>query len=475
MSAFLAALESCVIDGAEQELTEPMPRPDSGGDPTLRVTTPSRRTGPPTGSEEVSEATYYPDFLKTPASSEATSASADQAGDAGERRRGVGRILLPGGVVAALAAVVGLYFFGPLKPILQQGRLTDSNVPAAVEPSATDREPIDAGDASPSDVQPVDEGVDAEPVVARDRDRGGTTDPPPIAEDRNNSRETDADARGERLAAAQSANGEVLAARQAAVTAGADVIFGTELAALDVQLQETDGMLQSEQFDEATTSYSDLVRDYGQLAARSSEAAEQGAIQAVRARREMQQGREAAIEGGARQRARAALTRAGMIANQARVQFDAGNYSEAENLFRQAEQAYAELVVGGPGGEDQPAEPERPALTAEQTIAGMIDRFGELFAREDLPGMGVELYRRSIPGDDRGFLTAVFDRADDIEVIRLERSLTVEGTSATADVRLRMRFNQSRTGASGERDVAFRMEFVSGLGGWRLVAANPQR
>ena len=69
----------------------------------------------------------------------------------------------------------------------------------------------------------------------------------------------------------------------------------------------------------------------------------------------------------------------------------------------------------------------------------------------------------------------MFDRADDIEVIRLERSLTVEGTSATADVRLRMRFNQSRTGASGERDVAFRMEFVSGLGGWRLKAANPQR
>ena len=164
-----------------------------------------------------------------------------------------------------------------------------------------------------------------------------------------------------------------------------------------------------------------------------------------------------------------------MIVNQAREQFDAGNYGESATLFRQAEQAYAELVAGRPGGEGQQAEPEQPTLTAEQAISGMIDRFGELFALEDLRGMEVELYRRPIPGEDRGFLTTVFDRADEIEVIRLERNLKVEGTSATADVRLRMRFDQSRTGASGERDVRFRMEFASGPDGWRLEALKPQR
>jgi serine/threonine protein kinase len=483
MSAFLAALESCVIDGAEQELTEPMSRSDSGGEPTLRVATPSRRPGTPAGIEEEPGATYYPDYIGTPAATTgATSSSAAAEEEAGPQRRGLGRILLPGSVVAALALVVGLYFFGPLKPILQQGRPSGTSAPAAVEPGAGDREAGGAGDASLSGAESVNEGVEAEPIVAQNEEAGTTpaederpADLPPVTEDPDDSREAEADVSRRLLAAAEVAQGEVLVGREAAVAAGADVIFPTELAALDARLQETDGMLQSEQYAEATSGYSDLVRDYGQLSSRSAEAAGQGAIQAVRARREMQQQREAAVDAGARERSPAALLRAGMLVSQAREQFDAGNYGEAEALFRQAEEAYAGLVVDAPGGEDVPTEPGQPELTAEQVVAGMIDRFGELFAREDLPGMGVELYRRGIPRDDREFLIAVFDRAEDIEVVRLQRSLTVVGTSATADVRLRMRFNQSRTGASGEREITFRMEFVSGMGRWPLDAANPQR
>jgi len=462
MSAFLAALESCVVDDDEQQLTEPMPRTDGGDDPTLRVSTPAG-----SGSSE----TYYPDYLGTPAS------AADETPD--ERRRGLGRILLPGGVAAALALVVGLYFFGPLKPILQQGRLGDSSAPAAVEPGADDPQANDAGDASLFDAESVDESVVAEPVVSPAEETGttptvdaGSAEPPPVTEAQEGSRETEADALRTLRAEAEDAQGEAIAARAAAVAAGADVVFPTELAALDARLQEIDGIFQSRRFAEATSDYSVLAGDYGQLSGRSAEAAGRGAIQAVRARREMQQRREEALQAGARERSRAALLQAGIIAGQARDQFDAGNYAEAETLFRQAEQAYSELLTDLQGEDEQPAE---PTLTAEQTIAGMIDRFGELFAREDLPLMGVELYRRSIPGDERGFFIAVFDRADGIEVVRLDRSLTVEGTSATADVQLRIRFNQSRTGAPGERDIAFRMRFVSDLGGWRLEAANPQR
>ncbi|MHC4067939.1 MAG: serine/threonine-protein kinase, partial [Planctomycetota bacterium] len=302
MSAFLAALESCVIDDSEQEMTEPMPRQGSGGDPTLRVTTPARPTDAPSEGSEASGATYYPDFLKTPASSQAAADSAAQTGDSVARRRSVGRILLPGGVLVALATVVGLYFFGPLKPILQQGEVADPAVPAAVDPGATGSGPVDAGDAAPSDGEAVDDGVTTEPIVAQGEDADEASVEPPIAENRDESRDADAEDGGEQLAATENAHSEALAARQAAVTAGADVIFGTELAALDVRLREVDALLQSEEYGEATTAFSDLISEFAQLAARSSEAADQGAIQAVRARREMQQEHEAAIGAGARQR-----------------------------------------------------------------------------------------------------------------------------------------------------------------------------
>jgi len=466
MDAFLAALSSCgELEADDQDPTEPMPPPGSG-DTTLRVTTPPRRARSRTAGGGSQEGDFYPGWLDAPADVRAaTSGAVSTAATRG--RRGLRRVLLYGGGLAVAVTVGGLFLIGPLRPLLDRAGTGDSDSqPATVTPvEASD--PSGATDAAPGD--PESSG-DAEAEVATLQ---GEESEPPAGEGEDS--ETDAGRTAAIQATAERAQSEAMAARQVAVEAGAALIFGMELAELDGKADEFDRMMAAAQFEIATPLFGELAGEFGELARRSEAAAADGGREAATARRDMQARREAAVAAGAR---RLALVRPGMIASQAREQFDAGNYGEAASLFRQAEQAYADLLPADeadPGARAEPGQPEGPALTAEQTISGLIERFGELFAQEDLPAMGVELYRRQLPQDDRAFLTTVFERADEIQVVRLERNLSVAGTSATADVRLRMRFDQSRTGASGERDVRFRMEFASGPNGWRLEALNPQR
>ena len=480
MDAFLAALSSCgELEAEDQDPTEPMPPPGSG-DTTLRVTTPPRRARSRTAGGDSQEGEFYPGWLDAPADVRAaTSGAVSTAATRG--KRGLRRVLLYGGGLAVAVAVGGLFLIGPLRPLLDRAGAGDSDSQAAAVTPVEASDPSGATDAAPGD--PESSG-DAEAEVATLQGEesvptpevGGGEEPagePPAGEGED--RERDAGRTAAIQATAGRAQSEAMAARQVAVEAGAALIFGMELAELDGKADEFNRMMAAAQFEIATPLFGELAGEFGELARRSEAAAADGGREAATARRDMQGRREAAVAAGAR---RLALVRPGMIASQAREQFDAGNYGEAASLFRQAEQAYADLLPADeadPGARAEPGQPEQPALTAEQTISGLIERFGELFAQEDLAGMGVELYRRQLPREDRAFLTTVFERADEIQVVRLEQDLNVEGTSAAADVRLRMRFDQSRTGASGQRDIRFRMEFASGPNGWRLEALNPQR
>ena len=485
MDAFLVALQSCTeIAGGDEERTEPMP-PFGSGDTTVRVTTPPRRTPappqPPAG--EGKPGAFYPDWLAA-APAEAGSGSPAASGAAAPRTaagkgRGVPRALLIGGGLAVAAAVVGLFVLGPLRPVRDAGRIADSGPLSGAEPPSEQDEPLGVTETAPvDDVSAAGEesaaGADArteEPVGATADVAGDTeTEERPTTGGRV-ADETDATVAtvdAEVQAAAVRAEGETTGARRGAVEAGAAAIFGGELVELDDRLDEADRMMAAGLYDLAISRYSDLAGDYGELAQRSANARENGGLEAAAARSEMEQQRKLAVDAGARQRAPVALMRAGVIASQARERFEAGDYPEATSLYRRARQAYVELQSGLTTAEE-------PAVSAEGAISAMVDRFSELFEQEDLRVMGIELYRAQVPKQDREFLAAVFDRAEEIQVVRLERSLNVEGTSATADVRLRMRFRQSRTGTRGERDLRLEMSFASTPGGWQLQRVRPRR
>ncbi len=483
MDAFLAAVQSCTeIGGGDEERTEPMP-PFGSGDTTVRVTTPPRRTPappqPPAGDGE--PGAFYPDWLAG-APAEAGSGSPAASGAAAPRTaarkgRGVPSALLIGGGLAVAAAVVALFVLGPLRPVGDAGQIADSGslagAPSPLEqnepPGRTDAAPVDdIGGAADEPAAETTEARTEEPVSVTTHVAGDTqSEERPTPTDEGVADETDATVDAEVRAAAGRAEAEATGARRAAVGADAAAIFGAELVELDDRLDEVNRMMAAGLYDLATPRYSDLARDYGELAQRSADARENGGLEAAAARSEMEQQRKLAVDAGARPRAPIALMRAGMIASQARERFEAGDYREAANLYQRAQQAYIEL-------QGLPAT-EQPAVSAEGAISAMVDRFSELFEQEDLRVMGVELYRAQVPSEDRKFLVAVFDRADEIQVVRLERNLNVEGTSATADVRLRMRFQQSRTGVPGERDLRLEMNFASSPDGWRLESVRPRR
>jgi len=482
MDAFLAALSSCgELEAEDQDPTEPMPPPVSG-DTTLRVTTPPRRARSRTDKGDSQKGEFYPDWLDAPANARAAASGGSGVSSSGTQvKRGLKRVLLYGGGLAVAAAVSGLFLIGPLRPLLDRTGARDPDAQPAAVTAVEENDPAAAMDAAPGDPQSSGD-AEAEVVTLQEGenvpppDVGGEEGPavePPAGEGEESA--TGAGERAAIQATAEQAQSEAMSARQAAVEAGAAMIFREELEELDGRLDEFNRMMAASEFEIATPLFGELAGEFSELAGRSEAAVAEGGREVAVARRDMQERREAAVAAGAR---RLALVRPGMIASQAREHFDAGDYGEAARLFRQAEQAYADLLPADeadPSVRAEPGQGEQPALTAEQVISGLIERFGALFAQEDLPGMGGELYGRQVPRDDRGFLTTVFERADEIQVILLERDLNVEGTSATADVRLRMRFDQSRTGAPGERDIRFRMEFTSGPNGWRLEALNPER
>jgi hypothetical protein len=105
----------------------------------------------------------------------------------------------------------------------------------------------------------------------------------------------------------------------------------------------------------------------------------------------------------------------------------------------------------------------------EELIGGMVERFRVLFENEDRQGIARELYKSAIPGGDARILNAVFESADEIRISNFERQVEVDGSSARADVRLRMNFRQSTTREARRRDLRFRLHFGAlGPGDWQL-------
>lgn len=533
MEQFLAMVESCGdLSALAEDHTEPMPQV-LGEEPTVRVATPP--THGSTGAGEV--------LLPRSASVASEPSGAGDAMAAADRRvthgsagapgpRGRGRSLTFAGLAVAAAVVAGLALFGPfdlpfLGGVAQEPAATDPVSPVGAE-AGGDPGTL-AEETQSTAIGTQESGGDPEPAA------GTAEGVAPTPGDRGTPAESGvADAAG-RARAAQ-ARDRASAAAGAVRGAGVGGLFGAELDGLDRRLRSAEGELAAGAFDRAASQFTQLVRDYTELAGSAAAGRRENAVAALSERfyperlaeldrrlegaatefgasrydaaraeylaltaayqtlagQANQAARPAAVSAGQRvaaQRAeavrRGAPTRmsegfgsADAVRTEAQQKLGAGLNIAALQLFERAERGFAELIATLP---DEPAVGDEgagpsSASTAEQQIAGLIERFRELFEREEMGRIRTELFQGDMPRPDARILNFVFQSADEINVTRTQtRNLTVRGVSASAEVTFAMRFRQARTRESRQQDLDFRMRFTQGSAGWRFEALGARR
>jgi hypothetical protein len=249
--------------------------------------------------------------------------------------------------------------------------------------------------------------------------------------------------------------------RSAALAAGVQALFPSELADLDRRLSQARPLASSNP-QEARARFDDLARDYRSLAERAP---------ALTAREAMRQERQAAVVAGAEQRDAARLAQADAIRDRALASFNAGNYSGSAAQFNEAGEAYkriaADLAAAAPAAE--------PAVTPEAALAALVEQFCELYQRGDMLRLNAELYRGEMPRADREYFRAIFDRSEGLTVQVRNRRPRIEGSTAVVDLDLTLRFRQARTGERATLPEQLRLTFVADDGGWRLQRTERRR
>ncbi len=528
MEQFLAVLESCGdLSGVADDRTEPMPRV-IGEETTVRVATPP--TGEPAAARPGAGAVIRPktgDARSRPAAAEDLAARGKVAGVGPTARRPTGRKRLAlAGLAVAATAIAGLVVLGPLDlpfgggttETLTSGGLV-SPPPEAEgagdaetsggETAAGDTE--GAGDPQPAEGTPTanvsgDPGtpVEAEPVdaaararAARARDRAAAAAGSVRAAGLGGLFAAELSELDRRLRSAESelesgafdratnqftqlvrdytelAGSAAARQRETAVAALSQRFYAERLADLDQRLASAGAQVQASRLDAARSEYLALTADYQTLAGQANQAAKG---EAVNAAQRVAGQRAEAVRRGAPSQASERFGSADALRAQAQQKLNAGQGSEALSLFEQAERSFAQLVSELPSAPPVSEEGGGPTATAEEQIAGLIERFRDLFQREELGRIRTELFRGEMPRQDSRILNFVFESADEINVTRTQtRNLTVRGASASAEVKFDMRFRQSRTREPRQQDIDFRMRFAQGPGGWRLEALGARR
>ncbi len=535
MEQFLAVLESCGdLSSMAEDRTEPM-SPLIGEEKTVRVSTPptgessTARPGagavilPRTGGAEP-RAAAAPDGVVAGAG-EVVGVGATAA-DRPTRRK---RLALAGLAVIA-AAIAGLLVLGPLElPFVRSATRTPASsglvtpppeaddaggaeasggetaaggAEGGGDPQLAERTPEDAADVSggravPVETDAVDAAGRARATQARDRAsaaagsvraagvggqfaaelseldrrmRAAGNELEAGAFDRATSQFAQLVRDYSELAGSAAARG-----RETAVAALSERFYPERLAELDRRRASADAQLQASRFDAARSEYLALTAAYQTLAGQANQAARPEAVSA--AQRVADQ-RAEAVRRGAQSQASERFGSADALRAQAQQQLNAGQSSEALGLFEQAERSFAQLVAELPSSPPvaEAGGGARSKATAEEQIAGLIERFRELFQREEMGRIRAELFNGEIPRQDARFLNFVFQSADEINVTRSQtRNLTVRGATASAELKLEMRFRQARTRESRQQNIDFRMRFAQSPGGWRLEALGVRR
>ena len=283
-------------------------------------------------------------------------------------------------------------------------------------------------------------------------------------------------ARGQLLPVAQRHQRTARERRAAAAAAGVESIFALELRDLDATNRQAEEALQDARLVAAITLFQGLEEDYQRL--------ERQATQGIRnvanaARQEMRRLRGEAVSAGAPRLQPDAMAQADGVRDEGVRLMRQESLGEARARFDAAGALYQQLATDlseeaePVGGEPEPnVETEPPpanAASPEEILTGMVETFRLAFEQENLDLMATRLYQGMVPRSDSELMEAVFDRTDELRATLDRREVKLDGDEATADVRLKLEFRQSRTGQAGSTDMNFRLDFAFGPDGWRLV------
>jgi hypothetical protein len=259
----------------------------------------------------------------------------------------------------------------------------------------------------------------------------------------------------QRLAATEARNS---AQRQqnAASSAGAQQLRPTELARLNRLMRRAESALSAEDYQDARRRFLDVASAY-QLLAQTVTRLARG--EADDARQRALQQRQSAMEVGAAERTPDQLAAIDADRDRAQSLLGNGSYMDAWSRYERVESEYRQLaadVTAAVAREAAEAEEALDPRPPEEVLAGMIERFRQLFEQADLSGMGEELYRGRVPSDDERLLQTFFGRAEEMQVELEQPAIRIVGSSATADVKVRLDFRNRRT---GERFTGVPYEF----------------
>ncbi len=534
MEQFLAIVESCGdLSAVVEDRTEPMPQV-LGEEPTVRVATPPthERAAARPGAGEVVLPRSAGVGSKPSDAADALAAVGGKVTRGAPGPRGRGKTLALAGLAVVAAAVAGLAILGPLDLRFLGGAVQESAGTDLVSPpgaEATGGQETLAEETQTTATATEEGAGDPQPA-------GGTAEGvAPASGDRGTPGATGTADAAARARAAQ-ARDRASAAAGAVRAAGVGGLFSAELNALDGRLRSAEGELAAGAFDRAASQFAQLVRDYTELAGAAAARQRENAVAALSERfyserlGELDRRLEAAatefgasrfdaargeylaltadyqtLAGQANVAARPVAVSAGQrvaaqhaeavrrgaptheselfgsadaLRTEAQKKLGAALNAEALQLFEQAESSFAQLIAALPSEPAVEGEAARPpsTATAEEQIAGLIERFRELFQREEMGRIRAELFKGDMPRQDARILNFIFQSADEINVTRTQtRNLRVRGASASAEVTFAMRFRQARTRESRQQDLDFRMRFAQVPAGWRFEALGARR
>ncbi len=266
--------------------------------------------------------------------------------------------------------------------------------------------------------------------------------------------------------------------REVALAAMGERFYPERLAELDRQRAGAEAQLRASNLDAARNEFLALASGYGTLAAQANQTARP---EALSAQRRVAEQREEALRREAPALAPERFQRTDSLQAQATQELARGRNSGALRLFEEAERGFAQLAADLPAKPPEAEEAGAGAgpgseIAAETQIARLIERFRELFEREEMARIRAELFRGEMPREDARILRFVFQSADQIRVTRFAtRNMAIRGASAGAEVKFEMRFLQSRTRETRQQDLDFRMRFAQGPNGWRLESLGARR
>jgi ketosteroid isomerase-like protein len=126
--------------------------------------------------------------------------------------------------------------------------------------------------------------------------------------------------------------------------------------------------------------------------------------------------------------------------------------------------ALAALALGLP----RLAAAQSSKSAGEEAVVAMVQSYHQAVEAKDETALREDVYHGEIPGENRRFLRALFDRTEQLDLALETRELRVELDRAVAVIDCTINFRHATTGERKTAHYSLRLIFEPDASGWRL-------